>query len=71
MKTRSQSLIGKELIVDIDFDYASQAWRRNKKSLPNGTFIYVCGKTTASGQPCQKKRKQGCQSCAMHRFLLT
>lgn len=66
MKTRSQSM--KELIIDVDFDQASQAWRQNKKSLPNGTFIYVCGKTTASGQPCQKKRKRECQSCAMHRF---
>lgn len=69
MKTRSQS--AKELIIDIDFDEASQAWRRNKKSLLNGTFEYICGKITVSGQPCQKKRKQGCQSCSMHRFLLS
>jgi len=69
MKTRSQS--AKELTVDIDFDEASQAWRRNKKSLENGTFIYVCGKTTITGEPCQKKRKHGCQSCATHKHLLT
>lgn len=26
--------------VEIDFDYASKCWRKNKKSYNNGTFSY-------------------------------
>ena len=40
--------------VDIDFVEASQEWRRNKKSLSNGTFSYVCGMITKNGNPCQR-----------------
>jgi len=40
--------------VIIDFDEASAEWRRNKKSLSNGTFAYVCGICTKSGKPCQR-----------------
>ena len=43
-----------EYNVDIDFDEASTEWRRNKKQLTNGTFVYVCGITTKNGKPCQR-----------------
>jgi hypothetical protein len=41
MKTRSQ-MKNTELPVLLDFDEASDAWRRNKKVV-NGYFVYVCG----------------------------
>lgn len=47
--------------VDIDFDEASQEWRRNKKCLSNGTFSYVCGMITKNGKPCQR--------CESHRHF--
>ena len=39
--------------VEIDFDEASKAWRRNKKK-NGGSFKYVCGRPRKSdGEPCQ------------------
>ena len=43
-----------EYTVDINFDEASAEWRRNKKQLANGTFVYVCGMTTKNGKPCRR-----------------
>ena len=42
MKTRSQTAkeVSKELVVDIDFDEASNAWRENKIKLKNGCYKY-------------------------------
>lgn len=40
--------------VNIDFDEASEEWRRNKKQLSNGTFAYVCGIPTKNGKPCKR-----------------
>ena len=37
MNTRSQTN-QERYSVDIDFDEAREAWRENKKSLPNGMF---------------------------------
>jgi len=32
-----------EFTVNIDFDAAQEAWRRNKKQIPGGGFKYICG----------------------------
>jgi hypothetical protein len=65
MNTRSQST--RTLYsVDIDFDEASEAWRANKKSMPNGMFKYICGCKTKSGSKCMRLPKTGHQFCATH-----
>lgn len=52
MLTRNKSPIYE---VNIDFDEASEAWKKNKKSMGNGVYKYVCGCDTKNGTPCQKK----------------
>lgn len=62
MKTRSQTIIEQnQLVFDIDFDEASRLWNANKKKLPNGCFMYVCGAITKNGNFCKNK------SCAKHK----
>lgn len=53
-KNSTQVMLSQEYIVDIDFDEASYEWRRNKKQLTNGTFVYVCGMSTKNGKPCKR-----------------
>jgi hypothetical protein len=48
-------------IVNIDFNEASLAWRKNKINSKNGTFLYRCGILTTSGKICKKSR-QSCKS---------
>lgn len=74
MKTRSQTKresekynnnVGK-YTVEIDFDGASEAWRANKKELPNGCYFYICGKITLNGKKCCRKPLKDCDQCAIH-----
>jgi hypothetical protein len=68
MQTRSQTQRLKQPLyqVDIDFDGASEAWKKNKQSRGNGTYTYMCGQTTKSGTICNKVRASGCNYCRMH-----
>jgi len=50
---------------EIDFDEASREWMRNKKRV-GLMYIYVCGETTSTGRPCQRRPKKGCAFCATH-----
>ena len=36
-----QISLSKQYAVEIDFDGASEAWRENKKILPNGCYSYI------------------------------
>lgn len=74
MKTRSQTrkeneqptYVGK-YSVEIDFDGASEAWRANKKELPNGCYSYICGKMTMNGKKCCRKPLKDCDQCSIHK----
>ena len=50
-----------ELRVNIDFNFASEEWRKNKICLKNVTFEYRCGVTMSSGKIC-KKSVRTCKS---------
>ena len=75
MKTRSQTKkeseqannndVGK-YTVEIDFDGASEAWRANKKELPNGCYEYICGYITMTGKKCCRKPTKENIRCAIH-----
>ena len=71
MKTRSQTKREKETAprytVEIDFDGASQAWRANKKQLPNCCYQYICGQVTISGTKCCRKPVGNTERCAIHK----
>jgi hypothetical protein len=73
MQTRSQTRNLENLSrqkgkydVNIDFDWASAAWKANKKSIGNGSYRYVCEASTKSGKRCARKPSQGCQFCSSH-----
>lgn len=38
----------------IDFNEASREWRKNKKTLPNGRFEYICNYIHTNGKQCRK-----------------
>jgi len=69
IQTRSQSQLNQFPLyaVEIDFDAASEAWKKNKKSCGNGTYTYICGEITKSGSTCSKVRATGCNYCNVHR----
>ena len=49
-----------------DFDAASAAWRRNKRPVGQGQFVYVCEATTAKGTPCKLTPLRGVCYCHVH-----
>ena len=67
METRSQRqkiLNSYEFVYD--FDEASEAWKSNKKSMGNGTYLYICQKLTKTGKQCNKKCLSGKEYCKTH-----
>jgi hypothetical protein len=60
METRSQikALLSKYEFI-FDFDQASLAWKSNKKSNGNGTYIYVC-------KNCKRESIIGKEFCKIH-----
>ena len=68
MKTRSQTKQElSQYTIEIDFDGASQAWRANKKLLPNCCYQYVCGVVSISGKKCCRKPIGDTERCAIHK----
>ena len=70
MITRSQTKYNNTctclLEVNIDFDDASAAWKLNKKSNGNGTYVYICMETTKKGNKCARKPLSGTEFCKIH-----
>ena len=65
MKTRSQTKL--ELYeVDIDFDFASETWRNNKKYIRNGSYKYICI-SEKNGRKCGKTCYNTTKYCWIHR----
>lgn len=76
MKTRSQTKKESEqannndvgtYTVEIDFDGAREAWRANKKELPNCCYEYICGYITMSGKKCCRKPTKDNIRCVIHK----
>lgn len=55
-----------KLKVDINFDEASQVWRKNKKYMGNGHFNYICLQLTKTGKTCNRRCKIGSLYCRQH-----
>jgi hypothetical protein len=51
---------------DYDFDYASECWKSNKKSIGNGCYKYLCQGITKLGKPCVRTALNGESYCKMH-----
>lgn len=52
--------------VDIDFDYASECWKANKRYLGNGHYEYICESNTKKGTKCKRGVKMGEHFCSIH-----
>ncbi len=52
--------------MDIDFDEASNAWRKNKLSIGNGMFKYICCAITKKGNRCRNKPLKHKNCCHIH-----
>ena len=63
MKTRS---INKLLPVEINFDEASNEWRKNKISKGNGMYRYICGQICKSGKFCLRNPVSCENFCSVH-----
>lgn len=76
MQTRSQTKMENRTPtykIDIDFDDASNEWRKNKQHLGNGQYRYICEAKTQAGKECRNKICDKSQenirlgfSCFMH-----
>ena len=72
-RSRSQTQYNKKSLyeVNIDFDEASEAWKSNKKSNGNGTYVYICMETTKKGNKCARKPLSGAEFCKIHQQCKT
>ncbi len=50
----------------IDFDAASVAWRKNKKHIGGGYFVYTCKYVHTNGKLCNKPAFKQNISCKKH-----
>ena len=53
-------------IVEINFDEASEVWKKNKKSIGNGQYKYICLQKTKSGNNCKRESIKFYDYCKMH-----
>jgi hypothetical protein len=58
-----------ELEVNIDFDDASKEWHKNKKSIGNSQYKYICtiNKNQISNEICNKVCYKNSETCWIHR----
>ena len=57
----------KEFNINIDFDEASAEWRKNKKSIGNSQYKYICTITTNKNFSCQRVCYKEGDKCWIHR----
>jgi hypothetical protein len=74
MNTRSKTKVkvitkplAKEFEVNIDFDDASKEWHKNKKSIGNSQYKYICQIQTNKKGICNNVCHQGSDKCWIHR----
>ena len=53
-------------MVEIDFVESMNAWRKNKKSIGNGSYKYICCRETKSGTTCKRESIKGHNYCKTH-----
>ena len=72
MQTRSTTKLTKSILeVNIDFDDASNEWHKNKKSIGNGHYKYICSVITNKNPDikilCNKVCYKDSDKCWIHR----
>ena len=61
IKFNNEFLTSSNTTLNIDFDEASKSWQQNKSPLGNGTYKYVCGAITKTGNKCKNH-----PNCKLH-----
>ena len=59
--------IANQIAVNIDFDDASKEWHKNKKSIGNSQYKYICTIITNKSQICNKICYKNIETCWIHR----
>jgi hypothetical protein len=72
MQTRNTTKLTKSILeVNIDFDDASNEWHKNKKSIGNGHYKYICSVITNKNPDiiiqCNKVCYKDKDKCWIHR----
>jgi hypothetical protein len=70
MNTKNIKLTNKmanQIAVNIDFDDASKEWHKNKKSIGNSQYKYICVIITNKNQICNKVCYKNNETCWNHR----
>jgi hypothetical protein len=73
MNTRSKvqykltNQMANQIAVNIDFDDASKEWHKNKKSIGNSQYKYICTIITNKGEICNKICYKISETCWIHR----
>jgi hypothetical protein len=71
MNTRSKAISRSLLEVNIDFNDASNEWHKNKKSIGNSQYKYICFVITNKNPDikilCNKVCYKGSDKCWTHR----
>ena len=71
-KTKIQLTNKQNLEINIDFDDASKEWHKNKKSIGNSQYKYICSiVTTNKSQICNKVCYKNTETCWIHRNFLS
>jgi len=52
----------------IDFDKSQLLWRQNKRSIGNGSFIYICGAKCKDNSKCKNKPYTKLGRCHLHKW---
>ena len=60
-----------QLEVNIDFDDASKEWHKNKKSIGNSQYKYICTVLRNKNQICNKVCYKNSETCWIHRNFLS
>jgi len=51
---------------NFDFDYSSECWKANKKSVGNGCYSYICGFELKNGGVCKRTPLKCSDFCSLH-----
>ncbi len=67
MTNQIANQMANQIAVNIDFDDASKEWHKNKKSIGNSQYKYICTIITNKGQICNKVCYKNSETCWIHR----
>ena len=65
-KKRRAILEMSRLEIMKQFDESSEMWKKNKRSIGNGCYRYICGHICKTEKPCQNRPSKDTIHCHLH-----